>query len=358
MAENRYSNEVIMNLFILHGQCAKIVSRTCRKFNNMYPNLPQMNIKKFLRIQQNFINYASPLKAPRILPKPVTSDEDKEINVLAYFYAYRYSSIRSAEADLGISYSSIQRILQKREMHDYKFTKVQALLPYDFPQRVEFCENMLIRTQEDPNFLSKIIWTDESKFSREGIFNRHNCHIWSNENPHATREANSQIKFSFNVFCLLMDDQVRYLIYDEQLNSRKYVDIIKSEVEEFTDSLPLEKYRSCWYQLDGAPAHCTAEVSAELYRLFDDRWLRRLGPWNWPPRSPDLTPLDFYLWGKIKEKVYVTPVNCREELERRLIQALGELDPNEVRRAVIRGVKTRLLKCLEFNGGRFEHLLK
>jgi hypothetical protein len=28
----------------------------------------------------------------------------------------------------------------------------------------------------------------------------------------------------------------------------------------------------------------------------------------WPPRSPDLTPLDFFLWGTLKERIYQTPV--------------------------------------------------
>ena len=52
-------------------------------------------------------------------------------------------------------------------MHDYKFKKAQVLMLYNFLQRVEFYENMLIRTQEIQIFLSKIIGTNKSKFSRE-----------------------------------------------------------------------------------------------------------------------------------------------------------------------------------------------
>lgn len=151
---------------------------------------------------------------------------------------------------------------------------------------------------------------------------------------------------------------MRYVIYNENLNSEKYVDILNTTVENFTDSLSLEEYRKCWYQLDGAPAHCTGAVSVELKRIFDDRWFRRLGPWNWPPRSPDITPLDFYLWGVLKEKIYKTPVNTREELEHRVIQAFNDLDANEIRSATTDGVNTRILKCLEVNGQHFEHLLK
>ncbi|MVN24212.1 hypothetical protein GO639_03360 [Staphylococcus aureus] len=111
-----YSNEVIIILFIIHGQCDRIIARTCRKFNQMYPELTPMNERKFVRLQNNFLNYGSMLKAPSTLPKPVTSNEDNTVNVLAYFYAYPEASIRSAEKDLGVSHASVQRILKNHGM--------------------------------------------------------------------------------------------------------------------------------------------------------------------------------------------------------------------------------------------------
>ena len=60
-----YSNEVLMKLFILHGQCDQIIARTCRKFNQMYPELTPINERKFVRLQRNFVNYGSNLLAFR-----------------------------------------------------------------------------------------------------------------------------------------------------------------------------------------------------------------------------------------------------------------------------------------------------
>ncbi|GFU51143.1 hypothetical protein TNCV_966351 [Trichonephila clavipes] len=37
---------------------------------------------------------------------------------------------------------------------------------------------------------------------------------------------------------------------------------------------------------------------------FGDRLISRFGPVNWPPRSCDLTPLDYFLWGYVKSFVY------------------------------------------------------
>lgn len=351
-----YTNADILNLFYIHGESARITLRTCRTFNERYPHLPAMTEQKFRRIEKNFLNFGK-VNAPRNLPKPIVSNEAAETNVLGYFNVFPDSSVRSAERDLGYSRSSIDRILNNHKMHDFKFSTGQELHPQDQIQRVQYCEMMLVKIQEDSNFLQKIIWSDESKFSKEGIINRHNLHIWSHENPFAIRPYNYQQKFSFNVFAMLMNHRVYYFIYDENLNGERYLSILRNQVHNFLQTLPQAELETCWYQLDGAPAHCTAAVGHQLEQMFEDRWIRRLGPWLWPARSPDLTPLDFYLWGTIKSKVYRTPVNTKEELRNRVIAAFNNLDPLEISRATIQGVETRLMKCMEVNGAHFENLI-
>lgn len=58
------------------------------------------------------------------------------------------------------------------------------------------------------------------------------------------------------------------------------------------------------FQQDGASAHFKREVTDYLNLTFPDRWIGRNGPIRWPPRSPDLTPLDFFLWGYLKDRVF------------------------------------------------------
>jgi hypothetical protein len=64
---------------------------------------------------------------------------------------------------------------------------------------------------------------------------------------------------------------------------------------------------------DGAPAHFDRVVRDHLHERFHERWIGRGGPVSWPPRSPDLPPLDLYLWGHLKTVVYATPVNDAED---------------------------------------------
>ncbi|GBM59920.1 hypothetical protein AVEN_270023-1 [Araneus ventricosus] len=64
------------------------------------------------------------------------------------------------------------------------------------------------------------------------------------------------------------------------------------------------------------------------------RWLGRaslddvpLSPW--PPRLPDLTPCDFFLWGYVKGKVYVPPMaSTLQALQERITAAVTNIDGN------------------------------
>jgi hypothetical protein len=49
-----------------------------------------------------------------------------------------------------------------------------------------------------------------------------------------------------------------------------------------------------WYQQDRAPPHYAVIVRRYLDKVFPNRWIGRRGQIEWPARSPDLTPPDFF----------------------------------------------------------------
>ncbi|GFT91919.1 hypothetical protein TNCV_908161 [Trichonephila clavipes] len=62
--------------------------------------------------------------------------------------------------------------------------------------------------------------------------------------------------------------------------------------------------RSCGSNKTAQHVH-TARATIDLLKdTFGDRLISRFGPVNWPPRSCDLTPLDYFLWGYVKSLVY------------------------------------------------------
>ncbi|GBO01650.1 hypothetical protein AVEN_273261-1 [Araneus ventricosus] len=70
---------------------------------------------------------------------------------------------------------------------------------------------------------------------------------------------------------------------------------------------------------------------AERVKIAESAWhiqgggLKRAGPITWPPRSPDLNPCDFFLWGHLKSLVYATPVDSPEVLIARIVVAAADI---------------------------------
>jgi len=58
-----------------------------------------------------------------------------------------------------------------------------------------------------------------------------------------------------------------------------------------------------------------------LDATFLNRWIGGDCPTPWPPRSPYITPLDFFLWGYVKDKVFSTPVPDITNLKARITDA-------------------------------------
>lgn len=63
-----------------------------------------------------------------------------------------------------------------------------------------FCEWLLARFEEDQDFLSNILFTDESTFPQDGFWNSKNFHYWANENPQLVIEQKSQTRFSVKLW--------------------------------------------------------------------------------------------------------------------------------------------------------------
>ena len=74
-------------------------------------------------------------------------------------------------------------------------------------------------------------------------------------------------------------------------------------------------------QQDGEPPHWGSYVRRFLEATFPSRWIRRDGLTTWPPRSPNITLLDFFLWGYVKNKVFSTPVPDITNLKARITDA-------------------------------------
>ena len=124
------------------------------------------------------------------------------------------------------------------------------------------------------------------------------------------------------------------------------------------DDVPLQLRVGMWFMHDGAPPHFSSIARQYLNDQFPGKWIGRNGPVEWPPRSPDLNPIDFYIWGHVKSEVYSTPVTNVDELWERTVATFGAIRnrPGQLER-VRESMMRRLNGCVAANGQHFEHLM-
>lgn len=117
-------------------------------------------------------------------------------------------------------------------------------------------------------------------------------------------------------------------------------------------------FASLVFQQDGAPPHFALAVRQLLDQTFPGRWMgrgsaRQPAPIAWPPRLPDLTPLDFSVWGYLKQRIFTRDwrPSTLEELKA-VIEEEVELvrQDEQMRRRIMGKYQRRLQICVDKGG--------
>ncbi|GBL85885.1 hypothetical protein AVEN_183664-1 [Araneus ventricosus] len=154
-----------------------------------------------------------------------------------------------------------------------------------------------------------------------GIVNRHITRVWGLENPHAVLEQ-ARDSPKVNVWCGLLHDRIiePFFLSEVTVRSVNYLDILEIFAFPQIKDLQLEII----FQQDGA--HWSSEARKVLDDKFPRRWIGRGGPIPWLPRSPDITHLDFFLWGYVENIVYQSPIRDTDEPKSRITAAIQTVD--------------------------------
>lgn len=358
MAYN-YTLEELSDMHLLYGEAKTNGRKAKRLYAERFPNRHHPCHTLFAsldrRLRETGSLKGSHHNGARRTVRTVEFEEEV-LNILGEEPAI---STRSIAHQLGSAPSTVWKVAKEQLLHPYRRQKVQALLAGDFHQRTEFCNWYMQRCNQDNQFPQSVLFTDESCFSREGLFNSHNSHVWSDVNPHALFVKSHQQRFSLNVWAGMIGS---YLLgpyfMPPRLNGEVYMHFLDQSLPELLEDIPLVIRQRMWFQHDGAPAHSSYEISHHLDTNFPDRWIGRRGPVPWPPRSPDLTPLDFFLWGHVKSIVYRTPVDTVAELRARIVAAFERVRTTPgIFQRVQESMLQRCRICMEVNGHHFEQLI-
>ncbi|GFY25274.1 uncharacterized protein TNCV_2483941 [Trichonephila clavipes] len=117
----------------------------------------------------------------------------------------------------------------------------------------------------------------------------------------------------------------------------------------FIPELNNHDVQELWFQQDGATCH-TARATIDLLKdTLGDRLISRFRPVNWPPRSCDLTPLDYFLWGYAKSWVYADKPQTLDHLEDNIRRVIADIRPQMLEKVIENW--TSRLDCIRASRG-------
>ncbi|GFX41473.1 putative transposable element [Trichonephila clavipes] len=188
-----------------------------------------------------------------------------------------------------------------------------------------------------PDFHKRILFSDEAHFWLNGYVNKQNCRIWSEANPQVYVETPLHPE-KLTVWCALWAGGIigpYFFKNDEGHNVTVNGDRYRAMITNFFfPELNNHDFQELWFQQDGATSH-TARATIDLLKdTFGDRLISRFGPVNWPPRSCDLTPLDYFLWDYVKSLIYTDNPQTLDHLEDSICRVIADIRPQMLEKVI------------------------
>ena len=261
-------------------------------------------------------------------------------------------SLRTHERELPMSRSTLQRrIKNELKLKSYRLQVVHHLHEADFQKRVQMCTELL-RLWRLEDLKNNILFSDEAVFHVCGRVNRQNSRIWSPERPSEFIEYETHTP-KVNVWIGVTNKKVYgpYFFNENTVNKFVYLRMLSEFL--IPELIADGTMDTVVFQQDGAPAHYATITQDFLNEQLPNRWIGRGGNIPWAPRSPDLTPPDFFVWGYIKSKIYRTRISDIAELKARIIEAVDSITPAMLENVSV-GVEDRFITCINRDGRQVE----
>jgi len=350
-----FSHVKYCDMRLLYGFCDGNARAAVQEYQRRFPNLRIPSRSVFTRIHQTLRDTGSLPSVSLQSEREVVGMINTRENILQMVHrSPRLSTCRMASR-ICVSRMQVWLTLHEEDLYPYHDLRVQHLEPSDHTQRMDLCHWIKVH----PELLSVVLFSDEASFTQDGVNNSRNMHTWSHDNPHKTSVTNFQRRLTVNVWCGVLGNKlIETFVFDNNLTGNVNEVYLRNELPGLLEDIPLLIRSHMYFQHDGAPPHCTRHVRDYLNEFFPNRWLGRGGPVAWPPRSPDLTPFDYFLWGDMMAFVYETKVDSRAALRDRIFAAAEHLrnDPNIIGSAT-QSLLMRAANCIAAGGGLFEQLL-
>ncbi|XP_067005481.2 uncharacterized protein [Anabrus simplex] len=336
------------DMYLVYGECKTSCLRAKALYASRYPNRRHPNARTFLAVDRRVRETGQVLPSRRRnTDTQVVSGEEgnkEEIWDLVNEDAMK----NDCTSHLSPKYENL---------HPYLYTKRQKFRSEDNESRVEFCKWLLEKNAESPDFLDCVLWNSEAMFSRKGIFNFESAQYWTVENPNSVVQQRIKERKGANLWVgVISNCIIGPHTLPDRLTPEYYNYFITEVLPKLLEDLPLGIRSKICFQQDGAPVHRLKAVRKELPSIFPGGWFGKNESVAWPPRSPDLNPVEFFLWNHLKNVVYKKPYKSVDDLLDSIKSSIASVTVDMLRR-VRENVVRRARLCIQAGGTHFEHLL-
>lgn len=194
------------------------------KFAEKFINRPTPSASTIKAICDKFKNTGcvNNIHLKVVQPNKQLTEEQQQQIVLAV-EENPFACLRTIAEIVGVSKSSVYKVLHREGLKPYKPSRHQKLLQNDYQRRMIFCEIMMERINNNQNFLRDICFSDECTIYLTGTPNRQNLRYWGREKPDFVLETNTQFIQKLNVWVGLMNNRiVGPFFFEGNLNGQQY----------------------------------------------------------------------------------------------------------------------------------------
>ncbi|KAJ8867050.1 hypothetical protein PR048_032912 [Dryococelus australis] len=275
----------------LAGKMVSLNSNTLDSISQVAGTIIQLQLKKMCLVTV----VKDSTKRVRL---KIAMGETHQHDVLARVDANYFMGTRELSRFVRISKTRVLRILSQQKLHPCHVVLHQALQEGDIHQRVQFCRFVLMSERDDSNFLENILFNHNATFANNGRHQRQ----WK-----------------------VGDYVIGPYFIQGTMTCCTYTHFLRETL----------------------PALLEDKRSARHTSLFVRR-LGHSGAVRWPARSPDLTPLEFFLLVTLKSRIFSTVPTTLEDMEERIVAVYRGITSVTLQ-ATRRWLHQRLKMCVAFN---------
>lgn len=329
-------------------------AEVARLFNQQHPDR-SIASQTVSRLVQKFKSTGSVQNKEKTRTERSERDE-RDSSIIEEFRSNPHATSRAVARQLSISQSTVLKALHKNKYHPYRMKMLQQCHGADFVRRLNMCRRFKEEIDRNLDYVKNTCFSDESMFTLDGQVNRQNFRYWSQTNPEWFDGRRAQGSPKVNVWCGIWDNIIiGPFFFEGNIDGEAYLTMLRDQV--LPSMVERKRHLPEIFQQDGAPAHYKREVRQFLNDTFNSHWIGRGSDYfEWAPRSPDLTPLDFFLWGVLKSRVYKSRPSSIEELKQRIEAECRALEQSDALENVRRNFIERMDLCIDCEGHHIEQL--